>query len=162
MGAFDEEIKEELQTSTTSTPLAQKAQSDDTPRSSPQHEDARTGPPPRMPRETVRPLRLHLTDQDEGDIVLNDRDAEKYGPLTEAELRRERKLSTFDPSRPRRPVRVLPVGKIEEDTTDFKRFRSAAMDNDYPINSWKKIQSKKGRLVIKGIPGTVRRRRSKR
>ena len=144
MGAFDEECTEGSLPSTTSTPQARKAQSDDTPRSPPQHDEMRTGSSPRMPRETGRPLRLHLTDQDEGGIFLNDRDANEFGPLTEAQLKREWNLSTFDPRRPRRPVRVLPVEKVEERTIGFKRFRSAAMDNEYPIKFVEENPKQKG------------------
>ena len=76
-----------------------------------QHDDFRQGRHPDAQPSGGRPLHLHLTNQDEADITLNDLEADKYGPLTEEQLKRERKLSTFDPSRPRRPVRVLPVGK---------------------------------------------------
>ena len=98
-----------------------------------QHDDFRQGRHPDAQPSGGRPLHLHLTNQDEADITLNDLEADKYGPLTEEQLKRERKLSTFDPSRPRRPVRVLPVGKAEDDTEDFRRFRSSAMEHDYPV-----------------------------
>jgi hypothetical protein len=134
MGAFDEEHNEGSQPSSTSTPLPQPSQSDDAPGSAAQQTDSfRRGRHPRAPASLGRPLHLHLTDQDEGDITLNDLEADRYGPLTEEQLKRERKLSTFDPSRPRRPVRVLPIGKAEEDTEAFQRFRSVALENDYPI-----------------------------
>ena len=134
MGAFDEEHNEGSQPSSTSTPVPQPSQSDDAPGSAAQQTDSfRRGRHPRAPASLGRPLHLHLTDQDEGDITLNDLEADRYGPLTEEQLKRERKLSTFDPSRPRRPVRVLPIGKAEEDTEAFQRFRSVALENDYPI-----------------------------
>ena len=74
-----------------------------------------------------------MTDRDEGDAALSDQAANLYGPLTEAKLEEERKKTRFDPLHPRRPLRILPIGREEEDTADFKAFRRYALDNDLMI-----------------------------
>ena len=83
--------------------------------------DIRTGPDPlsRSPTQSVR--NLELTDQDAGDMALNDQEADRHGPLTEAKLEEERRKMIFDPQHPRRPLRILPIGREEEDTEEFRR-----------------------------------------
>ena len=98
---------------------------------------------------------IELTSQDEGDIALRDEDAEKYGPLTKDRLDAERKKMIFDPKFPRRPLRILPIGKVEEDTSDFKDFRKYAYDNDIMVT----IKSENPKL--KGTPSWKRYERYK-
>ena len=96
----------------------------------------RTGPQPLLPREcdaNDSPINISLNEQDAGDIHSHDAEAEKFGPLTEVQMQRERALSSFDPTRPLRPVRVVPIGVPEDDSDAFKQFRQASMQLDYPI-----------------------------
>ena len=93
----------------------------------------RNGPMPQSPAIASTKLvtaNIELTSQDEGDIAMRDQDAEKYGPLTKHRLETERKKTKFDPRFPRRPLRILSIGKVEENTSDFKDFRKHAHDND--------------------------------
>ena len=53
--------------------------------------------------------------------------AELHGPLTEEALRLQRKQN------PMRPLRLLPIGVKEKDSSEFKQFRRASLTNDYPI-----------------------------
>jgi len=144
VGAFDEEHNEGSLPSSTSTPHSQLPQSDDIATSTAQHDTFRNGRQPGAQSSGGRPLHLQLTNEDEADIVLNDLEADKYGPLTEEQLKRERKLSMFDPSRPRRPVRLLPIVKVEEDTEEFKRFRSSAKEHNYPTKFIEQSPKPKG------------------
>jgi hypothetical protein len=64
---------------------------------------------------------------------LNDIEADKFGPLTEAALAAEREKSRLDPRHLRRPLRLLPIGQIEKDTAEFKDFRKQALENDFMI-----------------------------
>ena len=65
----------------------------------------------------------------------NDREADEFGPLTEAALEKERQRSQLDPSYPRRPLRLIPVGQIEKGTPESKAFREFALENDMQIQS---------------------------
>ena len=99
-------------------------------------DDIRRGPEPMIPPEsevTDSPMNIRLDEQDEGDLHSNDAIADKFGPLTESQMQKEKALLKFDPTRPIRPVRVVPVGVPEDDTEEFKKFRLAAFENDYPI-----------------------------
>jgi hypothetical protein len=96
--------------------------------------DIRIGPVPKTPSATRRPfMNIELTELDEGEMSQQDKEAEKYGPLTKENLDNERKKSKFDPRHPRRPLRRLPIGKVEEDTQDFQAFRKHALENDIMI-----------------------------
>ena len=99
-------------------------------------DEIRTGPEPEMPPEfevADSPMNIRLDEQDEGDLHSNDAMADKFGPLTENQMQKEKALLKFDPTRPMRPVRVVPIGVPEDDTEEFKKFRLAAFENDYPI-----------------------------
>ena len=91
--------------------------------------------PGRLP--SLRPRNSHidysLTGQDEAVVHLNDTEADKFGPLTEAALKAERDKSRLDPRHLRRPLRLLPIGQIEKDTAEFKAFRKQALENDFMI-----------------------------
>jgi len=56
-----------------------------------QHENLQTGHHPDAQTSDGRPLHLHLINQDEADITLSDSEEEKNGPLTEEQMKRERK-----------------------------------------------------------------------
>jgi hypothetical protein len=77
---------------------------------------------------------LNLNEIEGASTLLNDDEATEFGPLTEAALEQERKRSQLDPSFPRRPLRLLPVGQVEKDTPESKAFRRFALDNDAQIN----------------------------
>ena len=62
--------------------------------------------------------------------MLNDAEADEFGPLTKASLEKERRRSKHDPSQPRRPLRLLPSGQIEKDSAESKAFRKFALEND--------------------------------
>ena len=92
--------------------------------------------PGRLP--TLRPRKhqhdLNLNEIEGASTLLNDDEATEFGPLTEAALEQERKRSQLDPSFPRRPLRLLPVGQVEKDTPESKAFRRFALENDAQIN----------------------------
>jgi hypothetical protein len=83
--------------------------------------------PGRLP--TLRPRKhqhdLNLNEIEGATTLLND---------DEAALEQERKRSQLDPSFPRRPLRLLPVGQVEKDTPESKAFRRFALENDAQIN----------------------------
>ena len=39
----------------------------------------------------------------------------------------------YDPRKPTRPIRILPTGRVEVDTSEFQAFRQYAYDNNLPI-----------------------------
>ena len=92
--------------------------------------------PGRLP--TLRPRRhrhdLHLNELDGASTLMNDQEADSFGPLTEAALNQERQRSQLDPSYPRRPLRLIPVGQIEKDTPESKAFRQFALEKDMQIH----------------------------
>jgi hypothetical protein len=72
----------------------------------------RRGPTPRTPRTRMPSLgNIELTDQDAGDIAMNDSEEEKYGPRTKVAINEARKKATSGPRHPRRSLRILPIGK---------------------------------------------------
>ena len=75
----------------------------------------------------------HLTEEDVADAALYDEEAKAFGPLTEAALHKERARSRLDPRHPRRPLRYLKVGEVENDSDHFRTFRKFALENDFPI-----------------------------
>ena len=94
----------------------------------------------KQPKEVKAPAnappqlkRLRFTDQDYGEILAGDQEAELHGPLIEEALRLQRKFTSFDPQNPMRPLRLLPIGVKEKDSSEFKQFRRASLTNDYPI-----------------------------
>ena len=92
--------------------------------------------PGRIP--TLRPRNLNentdsLVDIDEAASALGDTEALKHGPLTEEKLNQERIKFIRDPRHPRRPLRYLPIGELEQDTQNFKQFRRFALENDLHI-----------------------------
>jgi len=91
--------------------------------------------PGRLP--SLRPRKTQvdydLSEIEGASILLNDSEAELYGPLTKDSLEAERNRSRLDPRHPRRPLRHLPVGQIEKDTPAFKAFRKYALDSDIMI-----------------------------
>ena len=93
----------------------------------------RTGHEPSDPSNQHPNMQLDLTDQDEGDVALNDTAAAQFGPLTEPALQLERQRSTIHPAHPRRPLRHQPIGVAVEDSENFKTFRRFAFDNDVLI-----------------------------
>ena len=94
----------------------------------------RPGPLPSLrPRKPNVDLVPTLSEQDGASVLLNDTEADMFGPLTAEALEAERKKSQLDPRHPRRPLRLLPQGQIEKDTPEFKAFRKFALDNDILI-----------------------------
>jgi hypothetical protein len=77
--------------------------------------------------------RIQLNEQDLGETLAGDIAAEVFGPLTQEALELQRKLTSFDPNCPMRPLRLLPIGIAEKDTAEFKKFRRASLEHDYPI-----------------------------
>ncbi len=71
---------------------------------------------------------LHLNEVDGVSTLMNDEEADEFGPLTEAALEKEQQRSRLDPSYPRRPQRLIPVGQIEKDTPESKAFREFALE----------------------------------
>ena len=59
--------------------------------------------------------------------------AVQFGPLAPDAIREELAKHQFDAQRPMRPVRIKPIGAVEEDTEAFKAFRHAAFEGDFPI-----------------------------
>ena len=92
-------------------------------------------------------MQLDLTDQDEGDVALNDTAAAQFGPLTEPALQLERQRSTIHPAHPRRPLRHQPIGVAVEDSESFKTFRRFAFDNDVLITIVQKNPKTTGSLI---------------
>ena len=72
----------------------------------------RPGPLPSL-RPRKKQVNYDLSDIDGASILLNDTEADQFGPLTKEALEAERKKSQLDPRHPRRPLRHLPVGQIE-------------------------------------------------
>ena len=87
MGAFDDEHTEGSLPPSTSTSQAQPLQSDEMTGTATQHDKFRQGRQPRAQPSGGRPLHLHLANQDEADITLNDLEAGQHGPLTEEQLK---------------------------------------------------------------------------
>ena len=89
------------------------------------------------PLPTLRPRKsqvdLNLSEVDGASVLLNDAEADVFGPLTKEALEAERKRSQLDPRHPCRPLRLLPVGQIEKDTPEFKAFRKHALDSNVAI-----------------------------
>ena len=83
---------------------------------------------------TLRPRKiqasLKLNEVEGASTLLNDAEADEFGPLTKAALEKERRRSKHDPSQPRRPLRLLPSGQIEKDSAESKAFRKFALEND--------------------------------
>ena len=94
-------------------------------------------PEPRVQRDSSAQAQSTLgdllTDRDEAEAALSDREAAKFGPLTKDAIDIELEKSKLDPSHPCRPLRHLPVGQVEKDTPEFKRFRKFALDHNLPI-----------------------------
>ena len=88
--------------------------------------------PGRLP--TLRPRKsqagLKLNEVEGASTLLNDAEADEFGPLTKAALEKERRRSKHDPSQPRRPLRLLPSGQIERGSTESKAFRKCALENN--------------------------------
>ena len=88
--------------------------------------------PGRLP--TLRPRKsqagLKLNEVEGASTLLNDAEADEFGPLTKAALEKERRRSKHDPSQPRRPLRLLPSWQIEKDSAESKAFRKFALEND--------------------------------
>jgi len=74
-----------------------------------------------------------LIDRDEILVALKDREAAEFGPLTKDAINIELEKSKLNPSHPCRPLRHLPVGQVEKDTPEFKRFRKFALEHDLSI-----------------------------
>ena len=72
--------------------------------------------------------------------------AVQFGPLAPDAIREELAKHEFDAQRPMRPVRIKPIGAVEEDTEAFKAFRHAAFEGDFPIRlvekNPKRVESK--------------------
>ena len=83
---------------------------------------------------TLRPRKiqasLKLNEVEGASTLLNDAEADEFGPLTKAALEKERRRSKHDPSQPRRPLRLLPSGQIEKDSAESKAFRKFALENE--------------------------------
>ena len=105
----------------------------------------RSGPVPMTTTNEDQPVDgIVLDDSDQVELALNDAEANTYGPLTLERLEEERQKTKFDPKHPRRPLRVLPPGREEEDTDDFKAFRRYALDNNIMIKIHSKNPKAKG------------------
>jgi len=91
--------------------------------------------PGRLPslRPRKQQLEHDLSETEAVSVLINDKEAQKFGPLTKEALEAERKKSRLDPRHPRRPLRALPVGQIEKDTPEFKAFRKYAFENNVLI-----------------------------
>ncbi len=74
-----------------------------------------------------------LTEQEGAEVLINDDEAERYGPLSREALSRWRKKVKSDSSVPIRPLRILPIGRVVDDTEEFKAFRRYALEKDIPI-----------------------------
>ena len=74
----------------------------------------RRGPHPSTTTSTATPSlgNFELTNQDEGDLALNDAEADKHGPLTKEALEKERKKASFDSRHPRRPDCAYAIGVL--------------------------------------------------
>jgi hypothetical protein len=89
----------------------------------------RPGPLPTFrPRKST--VKHDLSEIDGASILLNNAEANQFGPLTEKALESERKKSQMDQRHPCRPLCMLPVGQIESDSPEFKAFRKYALDHN--------------------------------
>ena len=99
------------------------------------HKNLRQGrePAQRAPETVGVADEATLTEQDGAEVLINDEDADKYGPLSEGALSRWRKRVKSDSTVPIRPLRILPIGRVVEDTDEFRAFRRYALEKDLPI-----------------------------
>ena len=64
-----------------------------------------------------------ISEEDATDLFTRDEDAERYGPLSENQLKNLRLGLRFNPSCPVRPLRVLPTGRQVEDNERHRPIR---------------------------------------
>jgi hypothetical protein len=64
-----------------------------------------------------------ISEEDATDLFTRDEDAERYGPLSENQLKNLRLGLRFSPSCPVRPLRVLPTGRQVEDNERHRPIR---------------------------------------
>ena len=78
-------------------------------------------------------LRNKINELKNVEDLLLDKEAEKYGPLSQSQLEHERSSVNIDNRFPTRPLRIEPIGVVVHDTENSKLFRKAALENDYLI-----------------------------